>query len=74
MSEEELRTNGAVEENEGFDTDEDAVEGDEDDETVEDIALDTEARVDALVSLLVKKGIITEEEFEQAYDEQFEAE
>lgn len=74
MSEEELRTNGAVEENEGFDNDEDTVEGDEDDETVEDIALDTEARVDALVSLLVKKGIITEEEFEQAYDEQFEAE
>lgn len=44
----------------------------EEDIEVEDIATDNEARIDALVELLVKKGVITEQEWEAAYDSQFE--
>jgi len=47
-------------------------EENDEDETVEDLATDNQARIDALVEILTKKGIITEEEFEKAYNEQFE--
>jgi hypothetical protein len=49
-------------------------EDSEDFETVEDLAADTEARVDALVGLLIKKGVISEQEFEKEYGDQFEDE
>lgn len=46
----------------------------EGEETVEDIASDNEAKIEALVELLTKKGVITEEEFDKAYEDQFEEE
>jgi hypothetical protein len=44
----------------------------EEEPTVDEIAVDNQAKIDALVELLVNKGIIREEEFDQAYDDQFE--
>ena len=46
----------------------------EEDETMstEDMAEQADNKVDALVNLLVKKGLITEEEFEKAFDDLFE--
>ncbi|MBD3313847.1 hypothetical protein GF345_05380 [Candidatus Woesearchaeota archaeon] len=48
----------------------------EDDEelSVEEQAEEADNKVDALVELLVKKGIITEDEFDKAYDDLFEDE
>ncbi|MBW3022578.1 hypothetical protein KY308_00550 [Candidatus Woesearchaeota archaeon] len=34
----------------------------------------TDDKIDALIELLIKKGIITEKEFEESYDDLFEEE
>lgn len=39
---------------------------------IEDIANTADDKIDALVNLLVKKKLITEEEFQEAYDELFD--
>lgn len=41
---------------------------------IEEMAEDAHTKIDALIELLVKKGIITEEEFEKSYDSFFEEE
>ncbi len=41
---------------------------------VEDIAEDADDKVEALINLLVKKGVITEEEFQKEYSELYEEE
>ena len=49
----------------------------EEDINVEDVAVDAYNRIDALVELLIKKGIITEEEIDNMEDkllEEFEGE
>ena len=43
----------------------------DEDETVEDLATDNQARIDALIELLTKRGLITDQEFEHHYNEQF---
>ena len=40
--------------------------------TVQDIAEHADDKIDALIQLLVKKKIITEEEFQKEYDGLFE--
>ncbi|MFA5142123.1 MAG: hypothetical protein WC471_04090 [Candidatus Woesearchaeota archaeon] len=42
------------------------------DSNIEDIANTADDKIDALVNLLVKKKLITEEEFQKAYDELFD--
>jgi hypothetical protein len=46
----------------------------DEEETTEDIAIDNQAKIDALIELLVSKGVITEEEFDKSYENQFEQE
>ncbi len=41
---------------------------------VEDIAEDADDKVEALINLLVKKRVITEEEFQKEYSELYEEE
>ena len=41
---------------------------------VEELAETADTKVDALIELLVEKGIITEEEFDKKFDEFFEEE
>ena len=40
--------------------------------TTEELAQHADDKVDALINLLIKKKIITEEEFEKSFDELFE--
>ncbi|MFH1398539.1 MAG: hypothetical protein ABIG95_00320 [Candidatus Woesearchaeota archaeon] len=44
----------------------------EEDMSVEEVAMQADDKVDALINLLVKKGIITEAEFDKEYDDLFE--
>lgn len=53
---------------------EDSAQGEEAEEDIEDIAYSADAKADALVDVLVNKGIITREEFEKKLDEYFEEE
>ncbi|MBN2112239.1 hypothetical protein JW707_04020 [Candidatus Woesearchaeota archaeon] len=46
----------------------------EEEMTTEDIANCADAKADALVDLLIKKGLITEKEFEDEYNSMFEEE
>jgi hypothetical protein len=41
-------------------------------DTPEDVAHNANDKVDALINLLIKKKVITEDEFETEYDELFE--
>jgi len=44
----------------------------DEEETVEDLATNNEAKIDALIDLLTARGLITESEFEEHYNAQFE--
>jgi len=46
----------------------------EEDLPVEEIAEEADTKIDALIELLIQKGIITQEEFDKKYDEFFEEE
>lgn len=48
----------------------DTIESEE--ETFEDLAIDNEARIDALTELLIRKGVISQQEFDDAYEAQFD--
>ena len=58
----------------GPETEEQAGEEGSEELSPEEIAEEADDKVDALISLLVKKGVISEEEFEKAYDDMFESE
>ncbi len=49
-------------------------EGENEESSTEDIAEGADDKVDALINLLIKKGIITEQEFDEEYDDLFEDE
>ena len=51
-----------------------AANEDEEELSVEERAEDADNKVDALIDLLIKKGVITEDEFDKAYDDLFEDE
>ncbi|PIY60596.1 hypothetical protein COY95_00970 [Candidatus Woesearchaeota archaeon CG_4_10_14_0_8_um_filter_47_5] len=53
---------------------EENAEEDQDEEEMdsEDLVHYTDDKVDALISLLIKKGVISEQEFDAAYEELFE--
>jgi len=44
----------------------------DEEETAEDMAIDNEARIDALAELLIKKGVITQEEYDDCYEKQYD--
>jgi polyhydroxyalkanoate synthesis regulator phasin len=44
----------------------------EEDMSTEDVAEHADDKVDALIKLLVKKGVITEEEYEREFEDLFE--
>jgi hypothetical protein len=46
----------------------------EEDLPVEEIAEEADIKIEALIELLIQKGVITEEEFQKKYDEFYEEE
>lgn len=49
-------------------------ENQEEEVKIEDVAEDADDKVEALINLLVKKGVITEEEFQKEYDDLYKEE
>lgn len=48
------------------------IDPEEEIEATEDLAQNADDKVDALINLLIKKGIITEEEFDKELDDLYE--
>ena len=61
-----------MEEQDGY---EEGAEPDEDEEmTTEDVANHADDKIDALIGLLIRKGVITEDEYDKEYNDLFEDE